>query len=179
MRLAPKKAGIPAALTTAPCWWPTACRPRRKRMTECRQIPWNAVKTKAFPPDAAPVWRGGRAEIGGELLKNGRGSCPYGAFFRLVSGRVESGGKRGFGRLFPSGWGLPACKIQLSFCQPFPLAGRRGGGTRPHGVPWQSAKCSAKRPPAFILRSRGAARFAYFRPSPSPLQSVRFSRGWF
>ena len=46
-----------------------------------------------------------------------------------VSGRVESGGKRGFGRLFPSGWGLSACKIQLSFCQPFPS--RAGAGAAP------------------------------------------------
>ena len=33
--------------------------------------------------------------------------------------------------------------------------------------------------PAFILRPRMPARFAYFRPSPSPLLSARFSRGRF
>ena len=38
---------------------------------------------EGFLPGFASVRRDGRAEIGGELLKNGRGNCPYGAFLRL------------------------------------------------------------------------------------------------
>ena len=38
---------------------------------------------EGFLPGFASVRRDGRAEIGDELLKNGRGNCPYGAFLRL------------------------------------------------------------------------------------------------
>ena len=37
-----------------------------------------------------------------------------------IPGHVESGEKRGFGRLFPSNWRLSAHKIHLSFCKHFP-----------------------------------------------------------
>ena len=37
-----------------------------------------------------------------------------------IPGRVESGEKRGFGRLFSSNWRLSAHKIHLSFCKHFP-----------------------------------------------------------
>ena len=37
-----------------------------------------------------------------------------------VFGSVEDGEKRGFGRIFSSGWRLFASKIHLSFCKPFP-----------------------------------------------------------
>ena len=36
-----------------------------------------------FSSDTASVRRDGRVEIGREVLKNGRGNCPYGAFLRL------------------------------------------------------------------------------------------------
>ncbi len=38
---------------------------------------------EGFLPGFASVRRDGRAEIGDELLKNGCGNCPYGAFLRL------------------------------------------------------------------------------------------------
>ena len=38
---------------------------------------------EGFLPGFASVRRDGRAEIGDELLKNGRGNCPYGTFLRL------------------------------------------------------------------------------------------------
>ena len=38
---------------------------------------------EGFLPGFASVRRDGRAEIGDELLKNGRGNCSYGAFLRL------------------------------------------------------------------------------------------------
>ena len=38
---------------------------------------------EGFLPGFASVRRDGRAEIGDELLKNGRGNCPYGAFLSL------------------------------------------------------------------------------------------------
>ena len=37
-----------------------------------------------------------------------------------VHGSVESGEKRGFGRIFSPIWRSSACKIHLSFCKPFP-----------------------------------------------------------
>ena len=40
-----------------------------------------------------------------------------------IPGRVESGEKRGFGRLFTSNLRPSACKIHLSFCKPFPFTG--------------------------------------------------------
>ena len=42
---------------------------------------------------------------------------------------VESREKRGFGRLFPSGWRPSACKIRLSFCKPFPSRADAGAAT--------------------------------------------------
>ena len=38
---------------------------------------------EGFLPGFASVRRDGRAEIGDELLKNGRGNCPYGTFLSL------------------------------------------------------------------------------------------------
>ena len=42
---------------------------------------------------------------------------------------VESREKRGFGRLFPSGWRPSACRIRLSFCKPFPSRADAGAAT--------------------------------------------------
>ena len=38
---------------------------------------------EGFLPGFASVRRDGRAEIGDELLKNGRVNCPYGTFLSL------------------------------------------------------------------------------------------------
>ena len=85
-----------------------------------------------------------------------------------IHGRVESGEKRGFGRIFSSGWKPSACKTRLTFCKPSSLSGWRGGCARPHGVPWRAAKC----------RGSGASRFHFvfqwvrenraFPPVPAP-----------
>ena len=49
---------------------------------ECRQIYGFAVKMQYSSPFPASVRRDGREEIDPEVLKNGRGNCPYGAFLR-------------------------------------------------------------------------------------------------
>ena len=61
---------------------------------ECYQIPRFLVKMEGFSLSAASVCRGGRAEIGAEVLKNGRENRPYGTFLRR-GGRFHAA-KTGF-----------------------------------------------------------------------------------
>ena len=178
-------------------------------MTECREIPGNPVKKQGFPSHSASVRRDGRAEIAPELLKSGRGNCPYahfsasaGVFVRQkqdffaernfflaaktkiscrkeIPGSVESGEKRGFGRLFLSIWRISAYKIRLPFCKPFPRLADAGAASVRTASRGGRQSVAGNGLPAFILHSRKSARFAYFRPSPPLLPPVRFSRSRF
>ena len=92
-----------------------------------------------------------------------------------IHGRVESGEKRGFGRLFPSNWRLFACKIHLSFCGHFPHPADAGAAPVRTAARGGRQNVAGTRLPAFILHSCGPARFAYFRPS-RPCSRPRDSR---
>ena len=91
-----------------------------------------------------------------------------------IPGSVESGEKRGFGPVFPSGWRPPACETHLSFCRLFPSRAARG---RHPSARHPAAGGKVSREPGFRLSScisagpRGSRISARARPCARPRDS--------